>query len=151
MPLTALPPPPPRVRSTKVGTVQILPDVLPVGPFSFSRPRSMWRQQLPGDGCLERVSDPRGRRRRLAATEAASVGWPGWLYQLYDVERVAERAHLDAQRCMLCSPEAVPKEPVKLSYWVAMNLPIDDKLRWAGSECEGPRCTECAGERSIWL
>ena len=66
---------------------------------------------------------------RRASREAAVAGWPAWLYQLYDVQRVAARAHADARRCLLCSAEAVPSDPVKLSYWVAMNLPIDDTYR----------------------
>ena len=112
-----------------MGTVQILMDVLPVGPFALSRPRSLWRQRLPATGRPQSAPEAVGRRRRLASREAAAVGWPGWLYQMYDVQRVAERAHADAQRCMLCTSEAVPRDPVKLSYWVAMNLPIDDTYR----------------------
>ncbi|XP_043242048.1 protein cereblon-like [Amphibalanus amphitrite] len=104
------------VDGTRVGTVHILADVLPAGPFALSRPGSLWRQRL--------SASPRHSGR-----EAAVAGWPAWLYQMYDVQRVAARAHADARRCLLCSAEAVPTDPVKLSYWVAMNLPIDDTYR----------------------
>ena len=43
--------------------------------------------------------------------------------------------------CSVCLKVAIPTDPVELSFWVAMNLPIDDaqRLKVLEMDCAVPR------------
>ena len=65
--------------------------------------------------------------------------FPKWVYEQYDANCLVEKAHQLLGRFRLFSQThvAVPREPIELSYWLASNLPLDDKhkLKILGFNC----------------
>ena len=65
--------------------------------------------------------------------------FPKWVYEQYDAKCLVEKAHQLLGRFRLFSQThvAVPREPIELSYWLASNLPLDDKhkLKILGFNC----------------
>lgn len=59
--------------------------------------------------------------------------FPNWVYELYDPQCLVERIHKALAHFKLFSQTqvAIPKHPQELSFWVATNLPLDDKHRMA--------------------
>jgi cereblon len=57
--------------------------------------------------------------------------WPNWVYEQYDAKCLVERVHgqLATLRLFSQTQLSIPYDPVSLSFWVAINLPIDDIYR----------------------
>jgi len=55
--------------------------------------------------------------------------FPNWVYEQYDGNCLVEKAHNLLRKLRLFSQTQVviPREPKELSFWLASNLPLDDK------------------------
>ena len=55
--------------------------------------------------------------------------FPKWVYEQYDGNCLVEKVHhlLGKLRLFSQAQVIVPREPKELSYWLASNLPLDDK------------------------
>ena len=65
--------------------------------------------------------------------------FPTWVYEQYDGNCLVERAHnlLRKLRIFAQTTVIIPREPKELSFWLASNLPLDDKhkLKLLGFNC----------------
>ena len=77
--------------------------------------------------------------RRTSVGNVPLTPFPNWVYEQYDANCLVEKAHQLLGRFRLFSQThvAVPREPIELSYWLASNLPLDDKhkLKILGFNC----------------
>lgn len=78
-------------------------------------------------GSADRVR-PRRLQRRLRGMDAALTGWPQFVYDIFDYERM-RRVIGDHFRTMMIYK--LPEEPVSLSFWVAGNLALSPRDRLA--------------------
>ena len=66
---------------------------------------------------------------RTAIHRTPLTPFPAWVYEQYDGSCLVEKAHhlLGRLRLFSQSQVNVPREPQELSFWLAANLPLDDK------------------------
>ena len=66
---------------------------------------------------------------RTAVYNVPLTQFPHWVYEQYDGNCLVEKAHrlLAKLRLFSQSHVVIPREPVALSFWLASNLPFDDK------------------------
>ena len=66
---------------------------------------------------------------RTAVHRTPLTPFPAWVYEQYDGCCLVEKAHhlLGRLRLFSQSQVNVPREPQELSFWLAANLPLDDK------------------------
>jgi len=75
----------------------------------------------------------------LPGRRVFSVGWlPLWVYKLYDTRMLAQSAKRMFEEVILneapssetfSPPASSVLDPVSYSFWLAANLPLDDKTR----------------------
>lgn len=80
---------------------------------------------------------------RTKVYAAPITRWPNWVYEQYDARCLVEQVHkvLGTLRLFSQTQVTIPTDPVELSFWVAMNLPIDDaqRLKVLQMDCAVPR------------
>ena len=56
---------------------------------------------------------------------------PNWVYLMYDPRALVQRVHdqISSLRLYGQTRVTVPRDPVELSFWVGINLPLDDEHR----------------------
>jgi len=66
---------------------------------------------------------------RTAVHKTPLTPFPAWVYEQYDGYCLVEKAHhlLGRLRLFSRSQVNIPREPQELSFWLATNLPLDDK------------------------
>ncbi|KAJ8681843.1 hypothetical protein QAD02_017635 [Eretmocerus hayati] len=65
---------------------------------------------------------------RIRKLDAAVTAWPDWVYKHYDPQILAFKIRQNLQ-FIVSRGSSVPTDPTDLSFWVAQNLPLDDKER----------------------
>lgn len=67
------------------------------------------------------------------------TAFPQWVYEQYDERCLVEKVHniLGNSRIFSFTDVAIPREPKELSFWLASNLPLDDKhkIKLLGFNC----------------
>ena len=69
---------------------------------------------------------------RTCVNGAPLTPYPKWVYEQYDGDCLVERAHHLLGKLKLFSHTyvGIPREPKELSFWLAANLPLDDKHKF---------------------
>lgn len=134
-------------------------------PFIEERSRSLDHLRLGNDYRKERAI------RKVEHYDAMFTPWPAWVYRMHDPIRLANKIQhnlqfIETSKCVyqhynyctfkesasssqiviknissLKGGSVIPKEPTELSYWVAQNLPLEDKERIVllNYDCSIPR------------
>jgi len=68
---------------------------------------------------------------RTCVYNAPLTAQPNWVWEMYDVNILAERIHTALEKLKLFTETkvSVPKDPTELSYWVASSLPFEESHR----------------------
>jgi len=81
----------------------------------------------------------RANHLRTGVYNVPLTPFPTWVYEQYDGNCLVERAHnlLRKLRIFAQTSVIIPREPKELSFWLASNLPLDDKhkLKLLGFNC----------------
>ncbi|XP_063702361.1 protein cereblon [Culicoides brevitarsis] len=64
---------------------------------------------------------------RISHLTAMSTRWPKFVYDSYDIRRVMEKIH---KFLVMMEIDAAPTDQVKLSFWLARNVPITEDQRY---------------------
>uniref|UniRef100_A0A1Q3FA94 Protein cereblon n=1 Tax=Culex tarsalis TaxID=7177 RepID=A0A1Q3FA94_CULTA len=72
------------------------------------------------------VSNSAEYAKRFKSFLSRTVPWPKFVYDLYGTDEVLTKVN---RYLAFLKIENVPSDPVKLSFWLARNLPIDEKER----------------------
>ncbi|XP_055534026.1 protein cereblon-like [Wyeomyia smithii] len=97
--------------------VLILPEILLPDPLLSSCSNLMKRHA---------VSNDKQHARRFKAFLSHAMTWPKFVYDQYGTEEVLSK--VDRYLAFL-KITSVPSDPVKLSFWLARNIPIDERDR----------------------
>lgn len=124
-----------------MGKVRILPEVS-VGDYlegarcpSLQRfavlPPNFQSLDAPKDHSLDRCQLKPCCRKYNRRACADFTWWPAWVYEQYDTDILINEIKLEIRswlnsRLML---DTSPTDPTKFSYWVAINIPIDDSRK----------------------
>uniref|UniRef100_A0A8D8L012 Protein cereblon n=1 Tax=Culex pipiens TaxID=7175 RepID=A0A8D8L012_CULPI len=97
--------------------VLILPEIILPDPLISSCSNLMMRHA---------VSNSAESAQRFKSFLSRTVPWPKFVYDLYGTDEVLTKVD---RYLALLKIENVPSDPVKLSFWLARNIPIDENDR----------------------
>ncbi|XP_066999546.1 protein cereblon [Anabrus simplex] len=133
--------------------VRILPEVMLPDPLMEVRITSLDRN---------RHTNPL-RKRAFRNRDAVSTRWPAWVHSQYDCHLLVKKVMVHLAHLQLGRNNAIPADPVELSFWVAQCLPLRDeqklnllqinsaiqRLRWELSILDNCRvlcCLKCSAK-----
>lgn len=97
--------------------VLILPEIILPDPLLSSCSNLMMRHA---------VSNSPESAQRFKSFLSRTVPWPKFVYDLFGTEEVLKKVN---RYLAFLKIETVPTDPVKLSFWLARNIPIDENDR----------------------
>lgn len=103
--------------------VKILPEIELGAPLYENRLASLDRLRV----CPKNEEEAK-RQDKVARHESALTPWPAWVYHQYNPHRLALKIHHYLR--FICSRVFnIPTDPTELSFWVAQNLIMKDKVK----------------------
>lgn len=106
-----------RHLSGRRAEVLILPEILLPDPLLSSCSNAMKRHA---------VSNSKECSRRIRSFLSHGMVWPKFVYDQYGTDEVISKVN---RYLAFLKIESVPSDPVKLSFWLARNIPIDEADR----------------------
>uniref|UniRef100_A0A336K518 CSON000081 protein n=1 Tax=Culicoides sonorensis TaxID=179676 RepID=A0A336K518_CULSO len=67
------------------------------------------------------------KKHFISNLTAKTTRWPKFVYDCYDISKVMEKIH---RFLIMLQIESVPQDQVKLSFWLARNVPITEDQRY---------------------